>query len=234
VIVRSATGYAHLITQPDHAALSRRVMEHWAPLANAARRDSILLAIGEHDNGWREPDADPAIDETGRVIDFVNAPADVKQPVWPRGVARLAADPYAAALVAQHAITVYDRFRGDREWDLFFLEMETARDHVLGLAGISREDLQRDYAFVRLGDLISLTFCTGWREEQRYEHWRVSLDDGAQVRVTPYDLDVDELAVEVPARELYGQPFRSAAEFQAALSSAAKVTLRGTIRSSKF
>jgi hypothetical protein len=229
VIVRSAPGCVHLITQPDHAALSRRVMEHWAPLADADRRDSILLAIGEHDNGWREPDANPAIDDTGRVIDFVNALADVKQRVWPRGVARLAADPYAAALVAQHAITVYDRFRGEREWGLFFLQMETARDHVLGLAGVSREALVRDYAFVRLGDLISLTFCTGWREEQRYDHWRVSLVTDTQVRVTPHDLDVDELAIDAPARELRGQPFRSAAEFHAALSNAARVTLRGTV-----
>jgi Protein of unknown function (DUF3891) len=230
VIVRPATGCVHLITQPDHAALSRRVMEHWTPLADADRRDSILLAIGEHDNGWHEADANPAIDDTGRVIDFVNAPADVKQPVWPRGVARLAADPYAAALVALHAITVYDRFRGEREWDLFFLEMETARDHVLGLAGASREALVRDYAFVRLGDLISLTFCTGWRKEQSYDHWRVSLVTNTQVRVTPHDLDVDELAIDAPARELRGQPFRSAAEFHAALSNAATVTLRGTVR----
>ncbi len=232
MIVRSATGCVHLITQPDHAALSRRVMGHWAPLVEAARRDSILLAIGEHDNGWREPDANPAIDDTGRVIDFVNAPADVKQPVWPRGVARLAADPYAAALVAQHAITVYDRFRGDREWDRFFLEMETARDHVLGLAGVSREELMRDYTFVRLGDLISLTFCTGWDEEQSYERWRVRRVDDTQVSVSPHDLDLPELAIEVDARELRGQPFRSAAEFHAVLSSAAKVTLRGVIRSS--
>jgi Protein of unknown function (DUF3891) len=207
-------------------------MEHWAPLANAPRRESILLAIGEHDNGWREPDASPAIDANGHVIDFVNAPAEVKQPVWPRGVARLAADPHAAALVAQHAITVYDRFRGEREWDLFFLEMETARDHLLGLAGVSRNELLRDYAFVRLGDLISLTFCTGWREEQRYERWRVSLIIGTQVRVTPYEFDVDELAIDVPARELCGQPFASAAELHAALSQATGVVLRGTVSSS--
>jgi hypothetical protein len=39
------------------------------------RRDAILLAIAEHDNGWREVDVAPIVDEaTGRIHDFVSAP----------------------------------------------------------------------------------------------------------------------------------------------------------------
>src|SRR5687767_1565604 len=157
MIVRSGNGSTHLITQPDHAALSRRIMEHWLPLAHHARRASILEAVGEHDNGWRELDENPAIDRTGRVVDFVNAPSQVKQAVWPRGAARLAGDPWTAALVAQHAIAVYDRFRGDAEWSSFFPEMQTIRDGYVRLAGLSLETLLGDYTFVRLGDLVSLT-----------------------------------------------------------------------------
>ncbi len=40
VIVRPADGVRHLITQPDHAALAGRIMEHWASLATAERRDA--------------------------------------------------------------------------------------------------------------------------------------------------------------------------------------------------
>src|SRR5688500_19092608 len=107
MIVRPAASAFHLITQADHAALSRRIMEHWLPLAHHARRPSILEAVGEHDNGWRELDQNPAIDRTGRVVDFVNAPSPAKQAVWPRGAARLAGDPWTAALVAQHAMAGY-------------------------------------------------------------------------------------------------------------------------------
>ena len=71
----------------------------------------ILLAIEEHDNGWREWTrrrwSSPS---SGRVFDFVDVPARHRQAVWPRGIARLAEERAAAALVAQHAITVYDRY----------------------------------------------------------------------------------------------------------------------------
>ena len=110
MIVRTEHDGVIPITQPDHAHLSGRIMEHCVPLRASPRRASILRAIREHDNGWTEEDAAPTIDPaTGRIADFVNIPLHVRHGVWPRGVARLADDPWAAALVAQHAITVYGR-----------------------------------------------------------------------------------------------------------------------------
>ena len=88
--------------------------------------------------------------------------------VWPRAIARLADDPWAAALVAQHAITVYDRFRSEAEWTPFFADMEAARDAMVRASGMPLDDLAADYPFVRLGDLISLVFCTGWTDAQRF------------------------------------------------------------------
>jgi len=110
VIVRRVHDAIQLITQPDHAHLARTIMEHCVPLAARRRRDAILHAIAEHDNGWAEEDAAPTVNPTtGTVVDFVSAPLSVRHAVWPRGIARLADDPWAAALVAQHALTVYDR-----------------------------------------------------------------------------------------------------------------------------
>ena len=80
-----------LITQPDHAHLARRMMEHCVPLVGHARRHTILHAVGEHDCGWEEEDAAPMVNpETGAVFDFISAPVAVRQAVWPRAVARLA------------------------------------------------------------------------------------------------------------------------------------------------
>jgi hypothetical protein len=229
MIVRSGDSVVHLITQPDHAALSRRIMEHWTPLAAEPRRASILHAIGEHDNGWREPDENPALAADGRVVDFVNAPAHVKQPVWSRGVARLAGNPLAAALVAQHAITVYDRFRADQEWFAFFAEMEASRDRFLARTGLAREPLLQDYTYVRLGDLISLTFCAGWRDEQTYNRWSVRLEASTHAVVTPDEFDAAEIAIDVPALELPDEPFKSESGFRDALAIARRVTLTGTV-----
>src|SRR3954465_12508037 len=104
-------------------------MEHCVPLAARPRRDAILHAIAEHDNGWAEEDAAPSVNPAdGTIVDFISAPPSVRHGVWSRGVGRLAHGPWVAALVAQHAITVYDRFRDQAEWRRFFVEMEATRD----------------------------------------------------------------------------------------------------------
>ena len=188
MIVRILPETIQLVTQPDHAQLAGRIMEECLPLAMHARRASILLAAAEHDNGWIEEDAAPAVDAGARVVDFVTAPLSVRHGVWPRAIARLAGDPWAAALVAQHAITVYDRFRSDDAWTQFFADMEALRDNRLARTTLHLDDLVADYAFVRLGDLISLTFCTGWTDEQGFGGWTVHLS-GASVVVAPDPFD---------------------------------------------
>jgi Protein of unknown function (DUF3891) len=229
MIIRLDGSILDLITQPDHAHLAGRIMERCVQLAKHPRRARILHAIAEHDNGWDEADAAPTVDsETGKIVDFVSAPLSVRHGVWPRGVARLAEDPWSAALVAQHAITVYDRYRSDQAWTSFFAGMEAMRDAMVSRSGMPIDDLLRDYAFVRLGDLISLTFCTGWTDEQRYADWRV-LRTGARVIVTPDPFDGVTIPFEIAAKQIGNQPFRDDAELRAALANATPTTLRGEV-----
>src|SRR4051794_36720270 len=64
--------------------------------------------------GGQTPNKDPGLPPGGQPYDFVSAPLDIRQPPFSRAVETLAAeDPYVAALVAQHAITVYRRFAAD-------------------------------------------------------------------------------------------------------------------------
>ena len=229
MIVRRADNAIQLITQPDHAHLARAIMDYCAPLAARPRRHSILLAIGQHDNGWADEDAAPSVNPAaGSIVDFVGAPLSVRHAVWPRAVARLAADPWAAALVAQHAITVYDRFRPEREWAPFFSEMEASRDAILRASDLSLEDLAGDYPFLRLGDLISLAFCTGATEEHRFGEWTIQLT-GSRVFVAP-DIFADaQISVEIAAKEIPNQRFHTDAELGSALAGAKPVILRGEI-----
>jgi hypothetical protein len=185
MIVRVLDDRIQLITQPDHAHLARTIMERCAGLAARPRRDAILLATAEHDNGWDVENAAPTVDPTtGAVVDFVSASFRVRQTVWPRAVARLAGDPWAAALVAHHALIVYKRFRPDAAWGSFFAEMEVARDTMLRARGLPLGVLVDDYPFVRLGDLISLAFCTGHTDAQRFDEWTIQLS-GTRVAVAP-------------------------------------------------
>jgi hypothetical protein len=230
MIVRDAGSSLHLITQPDHAGLARRVMERWTPLHDAARRASILLAIEEHDNGWSELDAAPVVDPaTGRVFDFIHIPAEARQEVWPRGVARLAEeDVWAAALVAHHAVTVYDRYRSDNAWNTFFPRLETLRDELVHTSGRSKQQLAYDYTFVRIGDLISLIFCGQWDEAQTFDEW-VFRRDGDRVVVTPDAFGGRAIPVAVNARQIPSRRYVSDDDLRHTVRQSPLVTLSGTI-----
>lgn len=229
MIVRQADDGVLLITQPAHAHLAGRFMEHCVPLAGRPRRSAILHAISTHDNGWAEEDAFPSVDpSTGTVVDFVHASREVRHAVWRRGVGRLAPEPWAAALVAQHALTVYDRNRSDAEWAPFFTEVEGARDAMLRSSGMPLEDLTADYAFVRLADLISLTFCAGWTDEQRFGAWEVRLS-GARVLVRPDAFGGREIPIEIAGRKIGSRRLSSSEELREALIAARTMVLRGEI-----
>jgi hypothetical protein len=187
------------ITQPDHAGLAAHIMRSWRAngLPTSPRRDEILLAVAEHDNGWREIDAqflrDPA---TGAVLDFMTVSGDIKRDVWPRAIERLSATPYAAALVAHHAAHVYGRYRSDPEWADFFPMMEGMRDRLA-----PQQQLLPDYLFLRIGDLASLTFCTAANMQVGEFGYMVRLD-GDDLIITPDPFEGSEVPLEISGRDL--------------------------------
>jgi len=232
VIVRRVGGGVELITQPDHAQLARAIMDRCVPLRPRPQRGAILHAIAEHDNGWAEEDAAPTVDPaTGNIADFITVALSVRHAVWPRGIARLADDPWAAALVAQHALTVYDRFRGDTAWRSFFAGIEEARDASLRVSGKPFDDLAADYPFLRLGDLISLAFCTGSTDRQTFGEWSVQLS-GMRVTVTPDPFGGVTIPVAISARVIQRHSFGSDAELHDALRHASSTILRGEVAGS--
>jgi hypothetical protein len=229
VIVRHHGDRLQLITQPDHARLAGAIMQHCPALAAHPRRDSIRVAIAEHDNGWTEVDAAPQLDPaTGVPVDFISAPAAVRQAVWPRGVARLAYDPWAAALVAQHAMVIFDRYRGDSAWTEFFAEMSDARRTMQNTCGFSLDELVADYRFLGLADLISLTFCNGWTDLQRFEEWSVQLS-GSRVFVWPDLFDRVTIPIAIAARDIRRRTFRADAELRDELAAALITTVQGVV-----
>ena len=230
MILRPAGADRHFITQPDHAALAARIMEQWRAggLGDSPRRDVILRASREHDNGWRAPDSAPRLGARGEPLDFVTAPDEVRRAVWPRGTARLSHQPYAAALVARHATHVLRRYRGLPAWLRFFDEMDQARARHLEAAGESPDTLGHDYTFLRLADLLSLTFCNGWTEPQQDDSgsgYSARLE-GDRLLVTPDPIGGAEVPLEVRARALPVR-FDSAEKAQAAFMAAPIVTLKG-------
>ena len=231
MILRPADGGRLLITQPDHAALAARMMQHWrvGGLVDSPRRDAILLAIQQHDNGWEEVDAAPSVDRTtGRILDFINITDDTKREIWPRGVKHLAKTPYAAALIAQHALHIYRRYQSDPHWERFFETMaDLCERHLRAAAGPSRDDLMSDYSFVRIGDLASLAFCNAWTEVQtEVPGYRIGLA-GERLVITPDPFEGQEIPFEIRARFLPDRSY-TASDAAEAFWHQTPVTVRGT------
>ena len=220
-----------LVTQPDHAALSATIMRGWQSggLPESPRHVAIMLAIQAHDNGWLEVDAEPCLDPaSGQVLDFVHVPEDVRHAVWKRGVGRLAGEPYAAALVAQHAIHIYRRMRQQPGWRQFFVDMTAARDQHVAAAHETLDTLQREYAFLRLADLASLTFCgmdtEGQAHEMGYEIRRV----GSRLIISPDPFEGGAFEIEIAGRVLPAS-FASVADARAAWEAAPRRTVAGVV-----
>lgn len=195
-------------------------------LPNAPRRASIFHAIAEHDNGWRDVDDRPIVDDgSGAILDFISAPLDVRQGIWPRGVARLAEDPWAAALVAEHAVFIYARWRSKPDWAGFFNQMEALREQYVAAAGLTLEELQREYLFLRVADLMSLVFCNAWTDVQTMGRYEIRMQ-GDAVIVSPDPFGGRTVPLEIDARELTARKWNTR-EAATAFAAAPRVTIRG-------
>lgn len=229
MIIRRLASSLQLITQPDHAALSARIMRHWNAdhFPDSARKPSILHAIEEHDAGWAEIDESLVVDDaTGQLVDFIGVSDALKRETSWRGIERLTDDPYAAGLVAQHRLHVYSRYAEHPEWQTFFADVTAARDANLRAAGAdSLEALLRDYRYVRLGDLASLAFCNNWPRAQEFGY-AMALE-GTSLVVTPDALNGRTVPIDIEAREIDDQSFTSAADARRVVSGAARVRLTG-------
>ena len=112
-----------LITQPAHAELAGMVAAHWgnqefarpghyaaAPDPERLRRE-VVLAVTEHDSGWREWEADPLLSAEDGLPQGLGEV--LKDPVagmerWRLGIPRLAErHPYASLLISDHAYWLY-------------------------------------------------------------------------------------------------------------------------------
>ena len=233
MIIRTTDDTQLFITQPDHARLAAEAITNWREdgFETNPRRASILLAAREHDNGWREEDALTHVDASGKPLDFICVPVAVRQRIWPRAVDRLAEqDPYAAALVAQHAITVYGHFESDLAWNPFFEVMQERRaTHLARCPAGAADDIAADYRFVHAADRISLAFCTGWPQPLESYERRIILRHDT-VEVSPDPFSGARIPLRIRVRRLPVREYASAADLRAALDDAAVEVIEGEAR----
>jgi hypothetical protein len=237
MIVRRDQESFLLITQPDHARLASDIVTAIRTEAalERASRDTVLLATREHDNGWIEVDADPTIDPaTGNPCDFINGPAHVKHELWPRAIRRMAPrNARAAALIAEHALTVYHYRIAEPEWRSFFGPITALRDDLLAqisaLDGPARDAFQEEYRCVRLGDVFSLQFCNGWTDPHETFGYRATLA-GSELRIAPDPFGGGVVPLRIMARRIPARRYASDADLRAEVAQSVPEFLDGEAR----
>jgi hypothetical protein len=168
-----------LVTQNDHAHFSGELLSLWRSdgLPDHPRRDDIVFAAREHDNGWREADSAPRVDrESGEPHGFLSLPAADRIEIWRRGIHRhRERRPYAALLIHQHALTLHASFGAGDEYAELLEEVRASRDRLLEAIGIDESVLLDDYPWIQLTDALSLVACgcfEGDRERVGRRFWR--------------------------------------------------------------
>lgn len=222
MIVSEAGDHLLLITQPDHAHFAAELLSLWRAdgLPGHPRRAGLLFAVREHDNGWRETDAAPRCNrETGRPHDFLSLPREERIELWERGVSRFAGEhPYAALLIVRHAINLHESRRGQEGWDGFLEFLDELRQGLLETTGVPVEELEADYRWLDLADLLSLTACRrGPATVERYG-FRARLEEGT-LRLDPFPL-AGATAFRVPCRRIAARPCRGDADLGGELAAA--------------
>ena len=240
IVSRTANG-SRLVTQSDHARLAAEMLRlcRLPELVEHPRRELLLRAVREHDNGWWEADSAPRLDASGTTaLDFRDFPADLRQEIWRRGVERFAADsPYLAALLSAHGLRLLRRFGNEPFSAPFRSELAERQQELLAEAGCSLDRVASDDSWLALADGLSLAACTGNAGFVDRPGWHAAVElpaadtEGAiELRLEPFPF-AGTTSFEVPFRELEEAPFPSDSALGVALLSSPRRRLRVRIRS---
>lgn len=236
MIVRQEPDRLVLITQQDHAALAAAFLEQWRAdgVPDHPLHARIIEATSVHDIGWAGEDAHPRVSPaTGLPYDFITMPDEVRLAVWPRAVDALRDRPFEAALVAQHALTVYRRYEAEPNYQAFFRQMERERDQLFEICQdtmpqATLASFMQAYGWLSIADLLSLIVCHGWVETFDADHYRARLQDDVLV-LTPDPFDGHRVPFRIAGRCLERRRYTSDDDLRDAYALAPTVWLSGTL-----
>ena len=211
-----------LVTQPDHARFAAELLSLWRTdgLPEHPRREQLLTAVREHDNGWQEADSAPrANPESGRPHDFLSFPPAPRLEVWERGTERFVTEhPYSALLITHHALTLHRHERQEPGWVELLDRLEESREEFEERAAVTAAQVDQDYRFLELADALSLAVCNRWSQPVERPGVRGIFREG-HLHLDPYPL-AGATSFEIPFRQIPDRPYIGDADLGGELAAA--------------
>ena len=230
MIVVQDAGELLLVTQPDHARFAAQLLSLWrrGGLRDHPRREALLTAVREHDNGWREADSAPHLDRSsGRPCDFRSLPSELRREIWRRGVERFSTEaPYVALLAARHSRELHRDRRGDPGWAEYLDELAETHDRLMLAAGLAEAELAGDYRWLDLADALSLAVCCR-SGEPVLRGGLTARSRRGELEIEPFPL-AGATTFEIPCRRIADRRYRGEADLAGVLGRArwARLTVR--------
>jgi hypothetical protein len=213
------------IRQADHAAFAAFLLEHWSDhnFPKNPLRDDIILATREHDSGWREFDAAPRIDpNTHLPVNFISIEAEEAHDIWRKSAMKyLETNPFVALLITHHAYAINEvAHRRAAVWKPFFTELAQLRAELRIKLGMTQNEVESSYSFLRMADWFSLAICMshefGLEKPEKYGGY-LSRREGDRYLFRPYPFDERELVYELPVYRMKEKGYKDTAAVRADL-----------------
>lgn len=238
------------IHQTTHALMAQQFCRFWgnAEFAEPRPYAPVMMAIGQHDNGWVEWEEKPRLCANGFPMDFLNYTDQAEKTyLWQRGIERAwAQHPYAALIISRHASILYEHFQSqgaydpdnNREVTRFLADqrqlLEKAR-RILGgdvefLAALQPEAIETNARLLQFGDHASLQVSIPWAAETTLSQCPVDYSgttteilmsfDEECIFFSPWPYSVDQFEVSMEGYVVEKTHFASESEYHQALADA--------------
>ena len=219
-----------IISQTDHSTLSGELMKYWGneyfPKPDPC--EEVLFAVREHDNGWREWEQNPGINNINKYPrNFLEMTYKEQSEIWRRSFLRFSqSHPYASSLIALH----FDKFNNNIcKSNSKALQLKTEISdfvyknlHMTTGEIENGSDILRNLKYVQIGDIISLALCHGWKTvklediplypEKGNTLINLQSTDAVSYNLHPYPFSRSDIKLSVPAKYLPKKTFSGSRE----------------------
>ena len=239
-----------LTAQCEHARLSGLMAASWN-FPGEKPCDEAIYAIGHHDDGWKEADAHPRIDNEGQPENFDQTPLHVATEIWHRSAQNLADHDkrYGASLVSGHFLKLIENANMARMAVRDAVAMgkymgqernraEHARNNDMNSDNPDNksrwEAFDQNLRFLQVMDLLSLYLCTDFTGEANIENVPYLADGKDSIKIfrkgTGLTLSLDPLPFKKNVRDhltswmIPSRPLTSTKELTTILEASKPVT----------